>query len=52
MNNSPCPRGGASLVGVVASFYFDGCCTCPVLEQDFAGGGTPWLLLSLRSSGS
>ena len=52
INNSPCPRGGASLVGAVASFYSDGCCTCPVPEWDSAGGWTPWLLLSLRSSGS
>ena len=46
------PREGASLAGVVASFYFYECCTCCVLEQDSAGGWTPWLLLSLRSSGS
>ena len=39
-------------MGAVASFYFDGCCTCPVPEWDSAGGWTPWLLLSLRSSGS
>lgn len=52
INNSSCPREGASLAGVVASFYFDECCTCSVLERDSAGGWTPWLLLSLRSSGS
>lgn len=39
-------------MGAVASFYSDGCCTCPVPEWDSAGGWTPWLLLSLRSSGS
>ena len=52
INNSSCPREGAILAGDVARFYFDECCTCSVLEQDSAGGWTPWLLLSLRSSGS